>query len=63
MGQELQTKEYMRKVYFEDKLTIPLLDKDNCLPKIEKPRDENYWAMYVKTYSDSNKDNIWDQCL
>lgn len=40
----IQTKEYMKKVYLQDKLTIPLLDKDNCLPKIGAPTDEDYWV-------------------
>lgn len=40
----IQTKEYMKKVYLEDKLTIPLLDKDNCLPKIGEPTDQDYWV-------------------
>lgn len=40
----IQTKEYMRRVYLEDKLTVPLLDKDNCLPKIAEPTDEDYWV-------------------
>lgn len=38
------TKEAMLKSYLDDKLTIPLLDKDNCLPQIPKPSDEDYWV-------------------
>lgn len=30
--------------YLEDKLTIPLLDKDNCLQKINPPTDEDYYV-------------------
>jgi aminoglycoside 6-adenylyltransferase len=35
----IQTKEAMIEVYEKDKLTIPLLDKDNCLPSIAAPTD------------------------
>lgn len=30
--------------YREDKLTITLLDKDNVLPKLPAPTDEDYWV-------------------
>lgn len=30
--------------YGEDKLTVPLLDKDNILPRIPKATDEDYWV-------------------
>lgn len=38
----IETKESMREGYFTDKLTIPLLDKDNCLPQISAPTDIDY---------------------
>lgn len=38
----VETKEYMKKNYLSDKLTVPLLDKDNCLPDIPPPTDEDY---------------------
>lgn len=28
----------------EDKLTVILMDKDNCLPKVALPTDEDYWS-------------------
>lgn len=40
----VQTKEAMLEEYTSDKLTVPLLDKDNCLPKILLPTDEDYWV-------------------
>lgn len=40
----IQTKEAMLEEYTNDKLTIPLLDKDNCLPKIPPPSDIDYWV-------------------
>lgn len=40
----IETKEAMLESYLEDKLTMPLLDKDNCLPKIPNPTDEDYWV-------------------
>ncbi len=30
--------------YMDDKLTITLLDKDNCLPQIPPPTDQDYWV-------------------
>jgi aminoglycoside 6-adenylyltransferase len=38
----IQTKEAMIDGYVNDKLTIPLLDKDNCLPLIPAPTDIDY---------------------
>ncbi|MDY7220825.1 aminoglycoside 6-adenylyltransferase [Halalkalibacterium halodurans] len=38
----LQTKETMREVYENDTLTVPLLDKDHCLPPIPPPSDSDY---------------------
>ena len=38
----IQTKAAMIKEYGTDKLTIPLLDKDNCLPQIPPSSDEDY---------------------
>jgi aminoglycoside 6-adenylyltransferase len=32
------------KYCIEDKLTIILMDKDNCLPAIPSPTDEDYWV-------------------
>jgi len=38
----IETKESMTVGYISDKLTIPLLDKDNCLPPIPAPTDREY---------------------
>lgn len=38
----IQTKEAMLEVYKNDKLTLPLLDKDNILPLIPSPTDIDY---------------------
>ena len=40
----IQTLEALAKEYGTDKLTVPLLDKDNCLPQISEPSDEDYWV-------------------
>lgn len=40
----IETKEELKKVYGADKLTVPLLDKDNCLSVIPAPTDEDYWV-------------------
>lgn len=40
----IETKDKMLEEYTNEKLTIPLLDKDNCLPKIPPPKDEDYWV-------------------
>lgn len=38
----IETKESMMVGYVSDKLTVPLLDKDNCLPPIPAPTDRDY---------------------
>jgi aminoglycoside 6-adenylyltransferase len=56
----IQTKAEMIKEYGTDKLTIPLLDKDNCLPQIPPSSDEDYWVKkptYGQYYSRCN--NFW----
>ncbi|MDP5275226.1 aminoglycoside 6-adenylyltransferase [Chengkuizengella sp. 2205SS18-9] len=50
MDLHIETKESMMDGYVEDKLTIPLLDKDNCLPLIPDPTDVDY---YVKKTTES----------
>lgn len=40
----IQTKEAMLEEYVKDKLTIPLLDKDSCLPPIGSPTDRDYYV-------------------
>ncbi len=56
----IQTIETMLKEYGTDKLTVPLLDKDNCLPPIPKASDEDYWVkkpVYGQYFSRCN--NFW----
>jgi len=56
----IQTKEELRLEYGQDKLTVPLLDKENCLPKISAPSDEDYWVKkptYEHYFSRCN--NFW----
>lgn len=38
----IETKESMLERYQSDKLTVPLLDKDQCLPAIPDPTDRDY---------------------
>lgn len=38
----IETKEAMLDRYGSDKLTVPLLDKDGCLPAIPAPTDQDY---------------------
>lgn len=40
----IQIKEEAEKCFLEDKLTVTLLDKDNFLPKIPLPTDEDYYT-------------------
>lgn len=57
---KVQSKEAMLKEYGTDKLTVPLLDKDNCLPQIPPSSDEDYWIekpTYGRYYSRCN--NFW----
>ena len=56
----IQTKEVLSVEYGQDKLTIPLLDKDNCLPQIPPSTDEDYWVKkpnYAQYFSRCN--NFW----
>jgi len=56
----IQTKEEMYEFYMEDKLTVQLLDKDNCLPAIVPSTDEDYWVKkptYGQYFSRCN--NFW----
>lgn len=56
----LQPKHILGEEYGRDKLTIPLLDKDHCLPQIPPPSDEDYWVKkpsYGKYFSRCN--NFW----
>lgn len=56
----LQTREELLKEYGTDKLTVPLLDKDGCLPEIPPSSDEDYWVKkpsYGKYFSRCN--NFW----
>lgn len=56
----LQSIELLKIQYGKDKLTVPLLDKDNCLPQINPSSDEGYWVKkpeYAQYYSRCN--NFW----
>ncbi|WP_392485925.1 aminoglycoside 6-adenylyltransferase [Haloimpatiens sp. FM7315] len=56
----IETMEVLKKEYGKDKLTVPLLDKDNCLPQISEPSDEDYWVKkptYGQYFSRCN--NFW----
>ena len=56
----IQTKEVLAVEYGQDKLTISLFDKDNCLPQIPPPTDEDYWVKkptYGQYFSRCN--NFW----
>ncbi|MGM0846644.1 MAG: aminoglycoside 6-adenylyltransferase [Bacillota bacterium] len=57
---QLQSREGLLERYLSDKLTIPLMDKDNVLPSIEEPTDIDY---HVKKPSESEYaascNNFW----
>lgn len=56
----IQPMEMLIKEYVKDKLTIPLLDKDSCLPQIPPTTDEDYWVKrptYGQYFSRCN--NFW----
>lgn len=40
----IQSMGVLIKEYGTDKLTVPLLDKDNCLTQIPAPSDKDYWV-------------------
>lgn len=56
----IQTIEALSKEYGTDKLTVPLLDKDNCLSQIPAPSDEDY-RVKKPTYGEyfSRCNNFW----
>lgn len=51
----IRTKEHALKEYIEDSLTVPLLDKDHCLPEIPPANDSNY---HVKRPEESQYKSI-----
>ncbi len=56
----IQTMDMLIKEYGRDKLTVPLLDKDNSLSQITAPSDEDYWVKkptYGQYFSRCN--NFW----
>jgi aminoglycoside 6-adenylyltransferase len=60
MDFEIETKEFMMHGYVEDKLTVPLLDKDNCLPSIPDPTDIDYHVKKpTEAYYVSYTNNFW----
>ncbi|MCE7794474.1 aminoglycoside 6-adenylyltransferase [Salipaludibacillus sp. CUR1] len=57
---QLQTLEVMREEYAKDKLTVPLLDKDNCLPSIPSPSDRDYHVKIPdEAHFNSCANNFW----
>ncbi len=56
----IETIESMVEGYLKDKLTIPLLDKDNILPKIPAPSDVDYWVkMPTEAHFNSCCNDFW----
>ncbi|KOS59853.1 aminoglycoside 6-adenylyltransferase [Lysinibacillus agricola] len=56
----LQSTEAMLDEYGEDKLTVPLLDKDHILPKISLPSDNDYYVKKpTKEQFDSCTSDFW----
>ncbi|WP_062047118.1 aminoglycoside 6-adenylyltransferase [Bacillus sp. JCM 19034] len=56
----LQTKEIMIEEYGKDKLTLPLMDKDNLLPAIPCPTDIDYHVKKpTKAEYESYTNNFW----
>ncbi|MCG3419846.1 aminoglycoside 6-adenylyltransferase [Oceanobacillus jordanicus] len=56
----LLTKEKMLEEYEKDKLTIPLLDKDNILPSIAQPTDVDYHVQKPsEAIYDGYTNNFW----
>ncbi len=57
---QLKTKERMLEEYERDKLTVPLLDKDDILPAIPSPSDVDYHVQKPsKAAYDSYTNNFW----
>jgi aminoglycoside 6-adenylyltransferase len=56
----IETKESMQKGYVSDSLTIPLLDKDHCLPSIPPPTDIDYHVKRpTEAHYNSCTNNFW----
>lgn len=56
----IQTVSFMLAQYQEDMLTVPLLDKDGCLPSIPPPSDEDYHVKKpTKLQFASCANNFW----
>lgn len=56
----LEPVEIMKESYKADGLTVPLLDKDHCLPNIQPPTDKKHWVKkpsYADYYCTCN--NFW----
>lgn len=57
---QIETKELMLERYQEDKLTLPLMDKDNCLPVIPPPTEEDYFVQKpTEIKYNSYTNNFW----
>lgn len=56
----IETKESMLEGYQKDKLTLPLMDKDNCLPIIPPPTQEDYFVQKpTEGQFNSYTNNFW----
>ncbi|MCM3727959.1 aminoglycoside 6-adenylyltransferase [Neobacillus cucumis] len=59
----IETKEKMLENYKNDPLTKPLLDKDNILPSIPAPSDQDYWTKKPSEQGFLNDCNDFWWCL
>ncbi len=56
----LRSMEAMQSEYGQDSQTVPLLDKDGCLPAIAQASDQSYWVKApTQAQFDSVTNNFW----
>lgn len=57
---QIETKKSMLEGYHKDKFTLPLMDKDNCLPVIPPPTEEDYFVQKpTEAKYNSYTNNFW----
>lgn len=59
----IRTKEYAISEYIKDSLTVPLLDKDNCLPEIPPTNDSDYHVKRPEESQYKSRCNDFWWCL
>ena len=59
----IRTKEFALSEYIKDSLTVPLLDKDHCLPEISPTNESDYYVKRPEEYQYKSRCNDFWWCL